>query len=130
MPPGLRFICAWRPAETCRVMRAGSILTYPRQVLLRVPVTADPGRAGRRGQSVPCVSPAWFRLVLDDLDSAAASAHSATKCMGVLLSPASGTQIRTVCSRPSAQAAQLSCARNWQGGIWVFQRCPRGDCIE
>ena len=29
MPPGLRFICAWRPAETCRVMRAGSILTIP-----------------------------------------------------------------------------------------------------
>ena len=28
MPPGLRFICARRPAETCRVMRAGSILTY------------------------------------------------------------------------------------------------------
>jgi len=63
-------------------MRAGSILTYPRQVLLRVPVTADPGRAGRGGQSVPCVSPARSRLVLDDLDSAAASAHSAAKCMG------------------------------------------------
>jgi hypothetical protein len=30
-------------------MRAGSILTYPRQVLLRMPVTADPGRAGRGG---------------------------------------------------------------------------------
>ena len=28
MPPGLRFICARRPAETCRVMRAPSILTY------------------------------------------------------------------------------------------------------
>jgi hypothetical protein len=82
VPPGLRFICARRPAETCRVMRAGSILTYPRQVLLRVPVTADPGRAGRGGQSVPCVSPARSRLVLDDLDSAAASARSAAKCMG------------------------------------------------
>jgi hypothetical protein len=117
MPPGLRFICARRPAETCRVMRAGSILTYPRQVLLRVPVTADLGRAGRGGQSVPqCVPPARSRLVLDDLDSTATSAHSATKCMGVLLSPASGTQVRTVCSRPSALTAQLSCARNRQGG--------------
>jgi hypothetical protein len=34
----------------------GSILTYPHQVLLRVPVTADLGRAGRGGPSVPCVS--------------------------------------------------------------------------
>jgi hypothetical protein len=34
-------------------MRAGSILTYPRQVLLRMPVTADPGRAGRGGNQFP-----------------------------------------------------------------------------
>jgi hypothetical protein len=51
--PGPRFICARRPAETCRVMRAGSILTYPRQILLRMPVTADPGRAGRGGNQFP-----------------------------------------------------------------------------
>jgi hypothetical protein len=62
VPPGLRFICARRPAETCRVMRAGSILTYPRQVLLRMPVIADLGRADRDGQSVPCVSPARSRF--------------------------------------------------------------------
>ena len=34
-------------------MRAGSILTYPRQVLLRMPVTADSGRAGRGGNQFP-----------------------------------------------------------------------------
>jgi hypothetical protein len=47
----------------------------------------------RRPISSLRVSPARSRLVPDDLDSAAVSAHSATKCMSVFLSSASGTQI-------------------------------------